>query len=54
VGMRLALGFWHFCQDRWNYKFSDPQVRATIGQDLFSQPQGGASAALSPATKMAA
>jgi hypothetical protein len=35
TGFRLALGFWHFCQDRWNHRFRDPRVRATIGRDLF-------------------
>jgi hypothetical protein len=34
TGFRLALGFWHFCQDRWNHRFSDPRVRATIGREL--------------------
>jgi hypothetical protein len=36
VGLRLSLGFVHFLYDRWVYKFSDPQVRATIGRDLFT------------------
>lgn len=31
---RIGLGFWHFLQDRWMWKLSDPQVRATIGRDL--------------------
>jgi hypothetical protein len=35
IGFRLGLGFVHFLYDRWIWKFSDPQVRATIGQDLF-------------------
>ena len=29
---RIGLGFVHFLYDRWLWKFSDPQVRATIGQ----------------------
>jgi hypothetical protein len=32
---RIGLGFVHFLYDRWIWKLSDPQVRATIGQDLF-------------------
>lgn len=39
----LGLSFVHFLYDRWIYKFSDPQVRATIGADLFTartQPIG--------------
>jgi hypothetical protein len=35
VGPQIGLGFWHFLQDRWMWKLSDPQVRATIGQDLL-------------------
>jgi hypothetical protein len=35
VGCRLGLGFVHFLYDRWIYKLSDPQVRATIGRDVF-------------------
>jgi hypothetical protein len=37
VGLRVAAGFVHFLYDRWIYKLSDPQVRATIGRDLFFQ-----------------
>ena len=33
--LRGWLGMWHFLQDRWLWKLSDPQVRATIGRDLF-------------------
>jgi hypothetical protein len=36
VALRIGLGFVHFLYDRWLYKFSDPQVRATIGRDIFS------------------
>jgi hypothetical protein len=36
IALRLGLGFVHFLYDRWLYKFSDPQVRATIGRDIFS------------------
>jgi hypothetical protein len=35
VGFRLGLGFVHFLYDRWLYKLSDPQVRVTIGRDMF-------------------
>jgi len=35
VGLRLGLGFVHFLYDRWLYKFSDPEARATIGGDVF-------------------
>jgi hypothetical protein len=35
VGLRLGLGFVHFLYDQWIYKLSDPQVRATIGRDIF-------------------
>jgi hypothetical protein len=37
--LRGALGIWHFLQDRWIWKLSDPRVRATIGRNLFKQPQ---------------
>ena len=47
VGLRLALGFVHFLYDRWLYKFTDPQVRATIGQDIF-RSQGEPNLALVP------
>ena len=36
VAFRLALGNVHFLYDRWVWRFSDPQVRATIGKDLFA------------------
>lgn len=39
VGFRLGLGLVHFLYDRWVWKLSDPQVRATIGADLFRAPQ---------------
>ena len=35
IGFRLGLGFVHFLYDRWIYKFSDTQVRETIGRDIF-------------------
>ncbi|MBV8893677.1 MAG: hypothetical protein JO266_17200 [Acidobacteria bacterium] len=38
VGLRLGLGFVHFLYDRWIYKLSDPQVRATIRRDIFCSP----------------
>jgi hypothetical protein len=34
TAFRLSMGFVHFLYDRWLYKLSDPQVRATIGKDL--------------------
>jgi hypothetical protein len=37
LALRAALGMWHFLQDRWIWKMSNPQVRATIGKDLFAQ-----------------
>jgi type IV secretory pathway TrbD component len=37
VGFRLGLGFVHFLYDRWIWRLSDPQVRATIGRDLFPE-----------------
>lgn len=36
VGAQIGLGFWHFLQDRWMWKFSNPQVRATIGKGLMA------------------
>jgi hypothetical protein len=35
---RLGLGFVHFLYSRWVWKLGDPQVRATIGRDLFGRP----------------
>jgi hypothetical protein len=35
IALRLGLGFVHFLYDRWLYKFSDPEVRAAIGRDIF-------------------
>jgi hypothetical protein len=31
---RIGLSFAHFLYDRWVWKFSDPQVRSTIGRSL--------------------
>lgn len=39
--LRGGLGIWHFLQDRWCWKMSDPDVRATIGQDIFGTPASG-------------
>jgi hypothetical protein len=36
ITTRIGLGFVHFLYDRWIYKFSDPQVRATIGRELLA------------------
>lgn len=38
--LRGALGIWHFLQDRWIWQLSDPQVRATIGRDVFCLETG--------------
>lgn len=38
IGLRVTAGFAHFLYDRWIWKFSDPQVRETIGKDLFAAP----------------
>jgi hypothetical protein len=35
IGFSVALGVVHFLYDRWVWQLSDPQVRATIGRDLF-------------------
>lgn len=37
VAFRLALGIVHFLYDRWVWKLSDPEVRATIGHNLLDQ-----------------
>ena len=37
--LRGALGIWHFLQDRWVWKLSNPKVRETIGRDLFPHRQ---------------
>jgi hypothetical protein len=37
MSARFGLGFWHFLQDRWVWKLSDPQVRETIGADLLRE-----------------
>ena len=42
VGLRLGLGFVHFLYDRWAYKFGDPQVRATIGEDDWNREKASA------------
>lgn len=36
VAFRIGMGANHFLYDRWVWKMSDPQVRATIGKDLFA------------------
>jgi hypothetical protein len=35
----MGTGFIHFLYEMWIWKFSDPQVKATIGRDLFKRPQ---------------
>jgi hypothetical protein len=39
--LRGALGIWHFLQDRWIWKLSDPRVRATIGRDIQEKWESG-------------
>jgi hypothetical protein len=34
--LRAAFGMWHFLQDRWIWKLSDPRIRVIIGGDIFS------------------
>jgi hypothetical protein len=36
IQARWGVGIAHFLYSRWIWKLSDPQVRATIGQDLFA------------------
>ena len=43
IGFRLGLGAVHFMYDRWVWKLSDSQVRATIGRDLLRRPKTEAS-----------
>ena len=49
LSARFGLGFVHFLYDRWLYKFSDPEVGATIGQDIFGTPASGAARPLARA-----
>jgi hypothetical protein len=37
IQARWGVGIAHFLYSRWIWKLSDPQVRATIGKDLFAQ-----------------
>lgn len=37
LGLAAAFGIVHFLYDRWIYKLSNPQVRATIGLNLFAR-----------------
>jgi hypothetical protein len=39
LALRIGIGFWHFLMSRWVWKLSHPQVRGTIGRNLFSDPQ---------------
>jgi hypothetical protein len=48
VSFRLGLGFVHFLYDRWIYKLSDPQVRATIGRDVLCVETGRSLGVLEP------
>jgi hypothetical protein len=36
LSARIGVSFVHFLYDRWIWKFSDAQVRATIGRDLLA------------------
>ncbi len=38
LSLRIGLGFWHFLMSRWVWQLSKPEVRATIGRDLFPRP----------------
>jgi hypothetical protein len=35
VATRIGVSFVHFLYDRWIWRFSDPEIRKTIGRDLF-------------------
>jgi hypothetical protein len=39
LAMNLGLSFVHYWYDRRLWKMSDPEVRATIGRDLFGPPR---------------
>jgi hypothetical protein len=41
LGGRYGLGFVHFLYSRWVWQLSNPDVRTTIGRDLFRRPAGG-------------
>lgn len=36
LSLSAVLRLWHFLQDKWLWKLSDPRVRATIGKELFA------------------
>ena len=36
MSVRYGVAFTHFLYDRWLWQFSNPDVRATIGKDLFA------------------
>jgi hypothetical protein len=36
MSARYGVAFTHFLYDRWLWQFSNPDVRATIGKDLFA------------------
>jgi hypothetical protein len=38
VSLRLGFGFVHFLYDRWIWQLGNPQIRATVGADLFNVP----------------
>jgi hypothetical protein len=50
VAFRLAQGNVHFLYDRWVWKLSDPQVRATIGRNLLNQREAAACELYAPLT----
>jgi hypothetical protein len=37
MSVRYGVAFTHFLYDRWLWQFSNPDVRATIGKNLFAQ-----------------
>src|SRR5262245_29915107 len=36
MSARYGVAFTHFLYDRWLWQFSKPEVRATIGKNLFA------------------
>lgn len=36
MSVRYGVAFTHFLYDRWLWQFSNPEVRATVGKDLFT------------------
>jgi hypothetical protein len=40
ISLRYGFAFTHFLYDGWLWQLSNPQVRATIGRNLFELPSG--------------